>query len=60
MNIDIIRREYKYADLSKTSVDENPIKQFEKWLNEALNSNVKEPTAMSVISIGGKVFPNRV
>ncbi len=57
MDINSIRREYKYADLSKASVDENPIKQFEKWLDEALNSNVKEPTAMSVISIGGQGFP---
>ncbi len=58
MNIDIIRREYKYADLSKISVHENPLKQFEKWLNEALNSNVKEPTAMSVVSIGKEGFPD--
>jgi pyridoxamine 5'-phosphate oxidase len=51
-----IRKEYTKASLDVTSVSENPILQFEKWFNEALQSNALEPSAMTLatISTNGK------
>ena len=57
MNLESVRNEYKYSILTKKSVDKNPFKQFEKWLNEALHSELKEPTAMALNTIGLDEFP---
>lgn len=61
MNIDSIRNEYKYAELTKASVSKNPFEQFKKWLDEALNSGMLYPTAMSFSTFGTDGFPeNRI
>ncbi len=57
MKLDAIRREYKFAELSRKSIDKNPMTQIGIWLKEALESNVNEPTAMSVVTVGTDGFP---
>lgn len=51
-----IRSEYSKATLDLNSVDPNPIRQFEKWFKEALESELPEPNAMNLASIseGGR------
>jgi pyridoxamine 5'-phosphate oxidase len=41
-----IRREYKLSRLDIDNLQANPIAQFRYWLNDALKSEVSEPTAM--------------
>jgi pyridoxamine 5'-phosphate oxidase len=53
-----IRSEYKYAELSESSIEINPFKQFEHWVNDALNAKVNEPTAMSLVTFGIDGFPD--
>jgi len=53
-----IRREYTKAALDITSVNENPILQFEKWFNEALQSNALEPSAMTLATISANGKPS--
>jgi pyridoxamine 5'-phosphate oxidase len=57
MKIDSLRNEYLFAGLTRKNMDQNPFKQFEKWLNEAVNSDEKEPTAMALSTIGADGFP---
>lgn len=57
MKLHSIRNEYKYAELTEISIAKNPFKQFELWMNEALNAKVNEPTAMSVATFGTDGFP---
>ena len=57
MNLNTVRREYKFAELSKRNIKSDPIHQFEIWLNEALNSKVNDPTSMSAITVGKDGFP---
>ena len=57
MKLESIRKEYKLAELSESNIEKNPFTQFEKWLNDALNSQVNEPTAMSVSTLGSDGFP---
>jgi pyridoxamine 5'-phosphate oxidase len=47
-DIQNIRNEYLAASLSENDVDNDPIKQFEKWFNEALQAEIQEPTAMTL------------
>jgi pyridoxamine 5'-phosphate oxidase len=56
MNIDSIRNEYKYAELSESSVYKNPVNQFEKWLKQALKTNIHYATAMTLTTFGD-IFP---
>ena len=58
MKLHSIRTEYKYAELTKNSIDKNPLKQFEYWLNNAINAKVNEPTAMTVATMGVDGFPD--
>ncbi len=57
MNIDSIRREYQFSELTRENINKNPFKQFEIWLNEAVAQKVNEATAMSAITIGTDGFP---
>jgi len=47
-DIQNIRSEYLTASLSETDTKADPIKQFDKWFNEALKAEVAEPTAMTL------------
>jgi pyridoxamine 5'-phosphate oxidase len=47
-DIQNIRSEYLAASLSEKDANEDPIKQFEKWFNEALKAELQEPTAMTL------------
>ncbi len=58
MKLYSIRSEYKYAELTESSIEKNPFKQFEHWLNDALNAKVNEATAMSVATLGIDGFPD--
>ncbi|MBW6535867.1 MAG: pyridoxamine 5'-phosphate oxidase [Mariniphaga sp.] len=58
MKLDTIRNEYNLSALTKKNVDTNPFRQFENWLKAALYSKEKEPTAMSLSTIGTDGFPD--
>ena len=51
-----IRKDYTKATLDITSVEKDPILQFEKWFKDAVASEIPEPTAMnlSTITSGGR------
>ena len=46
-----LRSEYSKASLDVSSILTDPIKQFEKWFQEALEAKVLEPNAMSLATI---------
>ncbi len=51
MNIANLRQEYTRETLDETSVDRDPMRQFDAWLAEALEGQVPEPTAMTLSSV---------
>lgn len=52
------RREYSRSELSKKSIATDPFEQFEKWLNEALASDLPEPTAMTLSTASMDCLPS--
>ena len=48
MDIGNIRRVYDQAGLTRDSLNENPVVQFEHWFNEAQKTDIKDPSAMSL------------
>ena len=59
MSADIasIRKEYTQAQLDEDSILKNPFEQFEKWFNEALESQITEPTAMILSTVNSENRP---
>jgi len=53
-----IRKEYTKATLDSTSVDKNPLHQFEKWFQEAVATEIPEPTAMNLSTITASGRPS--
>ena len=47
-DIENLRQDYSAASLNETDVDANPMRQFDKWFNEAINYKVHEPNAMTL------------
>ena len=58
MNIADLRNEYTRAELSEDSVDTSPFNQFDKWLAEALKSELLEPNAMILSTANEKGQPS--
>ena len=58
MDLHDIREDYSKQELSKADCADMPLPQFEKWLNEAIHSAAKEPTAMSVATVDEAGRPN--
>ena len=46
-----LRIEYSQSELSKASVDPDPFRQFQRWLHEAIESELPEPNAMTLATV---------
>lgn len=55
-SLENLRKEYSKATLDVKSVSPNPVSQFDKWLKEAIDAKVPEPTAMNLatVSVSGR------
>src|SRR3954471_20624745 len=51
VNIAELRQEYMRAGLSEAQADANPIKQFERWFEDALQAGVPLPNAMTLATV---------
>ena len=58
MNLAELRINYQKGELLESSVDKNPFEQFKKWFSEAKASQVPEPNAMHLSTIGENGMPN--
>lgn len=47
-SISHLRKEYTIGGLSESDLDRNPFKQFKKWLAQAIEAGLPEPTAMTL------------
>ena len=57
MNIADIRSEYKQKSLLETGVEKNAFHQFEKWWNEAIQSDIEEVNAMTLATASATGLP---
>src|SRR5579863_10372105 len=48
MNLADLRRDYALESLTERDVDADPIRQFEKWFEQALRAGMIEPNAMTL------------
>jgi len=53
-----LRRDYASRSLMESDVASNPVSQFEKWWNEALESAIIEPNAMTLATASSDGMPS--
>jgi pyridoxamine 5'-phosphate oxidase len=53
-----IRKEYTRESLDEAHVDRDPVIQFGKWFDEALKSELREPTAMALATVDAQGRPS--
>lgn len=58
MDIANLRRDYTRASLDVADVDADPLRQFDRWLREAIDAQVPEPTAMTLATVDAEGQPS--
>lgn len=53
-----IRKDYSLKQLSETGAEPNAIRQFDKWWNEAVNSEILEVNAMTLATASSDGVPS--
>lgn len=52
-----LRADYTRSELRKSSVDPDPLKQFQQWLHEAIEAQLPEPNAMTLATTAADGSP---
>lgn len=53
-----IRKEYKLQTLSEKDILQDPLAQFDKWWQEAINAGIEEPNAMTLATSAADGMPD--
>ena len=53
-----LRKSYERAELDETASAADPLQQFDRWLQEAIQGEVPEPNAMTVATVGSDLRPS--
>jgi pyridoxamine 5'-phosphate oxidase len=58
MNIADLRQEYMRAGLTEAQADADPIRQFERWFDDALHARLPLPNAMTLATVSAAGAPS--
>lgn len=58
MNIADLRKSYERDALDESASDADPLRQFERWLSQALQAELPEPNAMTLATVGADGRPS--
>ena len=58
MNTADLRQKYHRASLTEADVDPDPLRQFQSWLQEAVQAALPEPTAMTLATVAADGKPS--
>ena len=53
-----LRKSYERAELNEEASQADPLQQFDQWLKEAIHSEVPEPNAMTLATVGSDLRPS--
>lgn len=54
MNLEQLRREYLRGGLSRADLDADPLRQFEIWMDQAIELQLSDPTAMVLATVNSE------
>ena len=58
MNIAALRQEYMRAGLAEADADRDPLRQFERWLQDAVSAGLPLPNAMTLSTVSASGAPS--
>ncbi len=58
MSLADLRKEYTQGGLLESQADADPIVQFQRWFDQALQAQVPEPNAMTLATVGRDLRPS--
>jgi pyridoxamine 5'-phosphate oxidase len=53
-----LRKSYERAELSEEASEPDPLKQFDRWLAEAISAEIPEPNAMTLATVASDLRPS--
>ncbi|MDA6067287.1 MULTISPECIES: pyridoxamine 5'-phosphate oxidase [Idiomarina] len=60
MDLQAMRREYGLGSLHREQLNSDPVKQFELWMQQAIDSGLlSDPTAMTVATVNNERVPSQ-
>jgi len=59
MDLENLRREYLQGGLSREDLLADPLKQFERWLQQAIDLQIYDPTAMVIATVDASGQPSQ-
>lgn len=59
MDLDVIRRDYLKGGLHRADLAEDPIVQFNHWLQQAIEAGLTDPTAMTLATVDAQGQPSQ-
>ncbi len=59
MELENFRREYLQGGLKRDDLKDDPIEQFELWLQQAIDAGLHDPTAMTVATVDADGQPSQ-
>lgn len=59
MNLDKLRREYLHGALMHADLADDPIEQFQRWLQQAIELQIHDPTAMVLATVDAEGQPSQ-
>ena len=57
MSLEEHRREYRFARLTREVLHDDPIIQFRRWIDEAVDAEITDPTAMILATVSSEGKP---
>ena len=59
MDLESVRREYLRGGLKRENLVDNPINQFNEWMQQALKMELRDPTAMTLATVSESGQPSQ-
>lgn len=59
MDLESLRREYLQGGLRRNDLESNPFDQFSKWMQQAIELKIVDPTAMTVATVADNGQPSQ-
>ena len=59
MELESWRREYLYSELRRKSLEDSPYGQFDRWMQQAIDAGMQDPTAMVLATVGPDGRPSQ-
>ena len=58
MDLVVLRKSYERDELDERASEADPLRQFERWLQQAIDGQLPEPNAMTLATVGADGRPS--